>query len=303
MKVFKVLAIVTACYIASCSSAAIEVISETTAASLMEAAVVETTKTELKMTTSQPKVETTTRAVEEISEPIEVVDIKPVEPIENKPVEVITDQEIVPIEATLDEVPSNKRKVLYINQQQNGKLNVQLELKDVSVFIVPKHKDPQASLLNLLFKNAQKPIINVENKKPFNGDYSKFTMPVASLEENDRIAPDIESRTPYRVDISSTLGQTPLDIITQPPTYHHLKIMPAIVQSRKLRRSIDTRLHVMDYNTQEQPFNEISDGSDYEETDFADKHAIGDDFVLLGAVENCGPGRRRNSYQICVAVD
>lgn len=310
MKVFKLLAIVAACFLASCSSATIEVISDLTEASSTEVAAVETTKVEIKTTTSEPKVETSTRAVEEISEPIEVVDSKPAEVIDNKPVEldskpveVVTEQEAAPVEATLNEAPANKRKVLYINQQQNGKLNVQLELRDVSVFIVPKHKDPQTSLLNLLFKNAQKPSNTVEDKKPFNGDYSKFAMPIASSsEENDRIAPNIESRTPYRVDISSTLGQTPVDIITQPPAYPHLKMMPAIVQSRQLfRRSIDTRLHEMDYNTQEQPFNEITDDTDYEETNFA--HDGADEFVLLGAVENCGPGRRRNSYQICVAVD
>lgn len=316
-KVFKVLAIVTACFIASCSSAAVQVISNEAEGISTEAAAGETTNVEVKTTTSEPKVETTTQMIEKIPVAIEIAESKPLEEIESKPeesivnkpleptdikpTEVTTSEEIVAAEATFP-APSDKRKVLYINQQQNGKLNVQLELKDVSVFIVPKHKDPQTSLLNLLFKNAQKPSSNVEDKKPFNGDYSKFTIPVALSDENDRINPHIESRTPYRVDISSTVGQTPIDIITQPPTYHSLKIMPSLAQSRQMfRRSIDTRVHVMDYNTQEQLDSDIADGADYEEDNLANDGT--DEFVLLGAIENCGPGRRRNSYQICVSVD
>lgn len=222
-----------------------------------------------------------------------------------------------------------KRKTVFINQQQNGKMNVQLELSDVSVIVIPNQKEnPQLSLLNLLFKSAQKRQ-NEERKKEENalkstsssgshiGDYhhdqySKVHSMRPSADENYthdlKSEPFIESRAPYRVDISSTLVQS---------THPTIEISPNSQPRMLKKRSIDSRLLGIiagaptaettswmetDENEigGEEPIANILRGSE-EDEDLIHRHES--EFSLLGAVENCGPGRRRNSYQICVAID
>lgn len=222
-----------------------------------------------------------------------------------------------------------KRKTVLINQQQNGKMNVQLELSDVSVIVIPNQKEnPQLSLLNLLFKSAQKRQ-NEERKKEESalkstsssgshiGDYhhdqySKIHSMRPSADENYthdlKSEPFIESRAPYRVDISSTLVQQ---------THPTIEISPNSQPRMLKKRSIDSRLLGIiagaptaettswmeaDENELggEEPIANILRGSE-EDEDLIHRHES--EFSLLGAVENCGPGRRRNSYQICVAID
>ncbi|KAG5681228.1 hypothetical protein PVAND_010682 [Polypedilum vanderplanki] len=144
--------------------------------------------------------------------------------------------------------------------------------------------------------------------------------------------PSIESRAPYRVDISSTLGQQPVvDIMNngkfqsqseyaRSPMVKLLK--PITMQQshgRIFRRSIDASFlrfnpDVLDdrnisqnnSNDEEQELinslesNQNINGVENQE-ELIDNGGGG--FVLLGAVEDCGPGRRRNSYMICVAIE
>ncbi|XP_070491916.1 uncharacterized protein [Chironomus tepperi] len=219
---------------------------------------------------------------------------------------------------------SQRRKIIYLNQQQHGKLNVQFELNDVSLIVVPNGRDPQLSLLDLLLKSAQKSIMNDMKKKEDvtkvnannEDDYSKYNYMRTSTNE-----PSIESRAPYRVDISSTLNSQPVVEFTHQSEESHvtkspvLKVKKPIVfqspQSSKSKRSIENNLVGSDNDVENIPIdseedreiiNSIIDNENSEE--FIKEQAMDStsEFILLGATENCGPGRRRNSYQICVAV-
>lgn len=255
----------------------------------------------------------------------------------------------------LSETP--KRKVIYINQQQNGKLNVHLDLSDVSVIVIPNKNDPQLSLLNLLFKSAQKSNSRNEAKKKeeiantvdHHDEYSKYKQSVRVSDETFSLGspnmPLVESRIPYKVDISSTLGQHSQPAVEIMPNSHHhlspsageqfqpqfarapimqlLKPLPYAIHAaagqkpqsnhRIFKRSIDSRLFRVDTeipNGGENSVNYDDDGltesifnSLYSEEDLnAYDHQDESEFILLGASENCGPGRKRNSYQICVSV-
>lgn len=223
--------------------------------------------------------------------------------------------------------PSQRRKILYVNQQQHGKLNVQFELNDVSLVVIPNSKDPQLSLLDLLLKSAQKSKIMNDMKKKEEvtkvnanneDDYSKYNYMRTSTNE-----PSIESRAPYRVDISSTLNSQPVVEITHQSEESHvtksplLKVKKPIVfqspQSNKSKRSIENNLVGSDNDVENIPIdsdedreiiNSIEDNENSEELikEIEEDIDSTSEFVLLGATENCGPGRRRNSYQICVAV-
>lgn len=205
--------------------------------------------------------------------------------------------------------PNNKRKTILINQQQNGKMNVQLELSDVSVIVIPNQKEnPQLSLLNLLFKSAQKRQ-SEDRKKEENAmkssdyhhdQYSKIHSSRPSNEDSYtydlKTEPFVESRAPYRVDISSTLGQQPV-----------VEIQPHSQPRKLLKRAIDSRLLGMittEFEQQnslnEDPIVNILRGEN-EDGELVDQTE--NEYHLLGATENCGPGRKRNSYQICVPID
>lgn len=246
-----------------------------------------------------------------------------------------------------------KRKVIYINQQQNGKLNVHLELSDVSLIVIPNQKDQnQLSLLNLLFKSAQKSKMqndNEEKKKEEkinsvdnHDDYSKYKETFKPTDENYHLStgnmPFVESRAPYKVEISSTLGQQSQPAVEIMPNAQQSPFQPQFARSpmmqllrpipytltagpwsgqappndRLFKRSIDSRFH--DVNSEI-----LNDFDSYNEDELTESilNTLGNndddlnsydarddsEFVLLGAVENCGPGRRRNSYQICVSVE
>ena len=238
--------------------------------------------------------------------------------------------------------PTKKRKIFYINQQQSGKFNVHLEFNDVSLVVIPKANDPQLSLLNLLLKSAQKSSIksNEEKKKEeitkVNGhnedDYSKYKMD--NYIHTSTIEPSIESRAPYHVDISSTLASTQPVLNIQPKSNNNaqttsnitriplLKIMKPIpiaiqmpqVVKKIAKRSIDTSFlginsnvlgdtNIPDESEDERDLINTIENSD-NANELSNDHIehYKSDFILLGAAENCGPGRRRNSYQVCVPV-
>lgn len=240
----------------------------------------------------------------------------------------------------LDQNP--KRKVVYINQRQNGKLNVQLELSDVSVIVIPNQKDPQLSLLNLLFKSAQKSN-EKKDENESNDQYSKYKLQsVRPVEENYNYGssnmPLVESRAPYKVDISSTMGQQSQPAVDISPNGHHhsipqqrfqpqfarspimqlLKPIPftihpgpgQIPQSNRIfKRSTGSRMLVADDDIPGGGENSVNDEltesifNNFDNNDDLNDYGESErsEFVLLGATENCGPGRRRNSYQICIS--
>ncbi|CAH1717183.1 unnamed protein product [Chironomus riparius] len=238
--------------------------------------------------------------------------------------------------------PTKKRKIFYINQQQSGKFNVHLEFNDVSLVVIPKAKDPQLSLLNLLLESAKKSNIklNEEKKKEeitkVNGhnedDYSKYKMD--NYIHTSTIEPSIESRAPYHVDISSTLASTQpiLNIqpkssnnaqitsdITRIPLLKILKPIPIAIQmpqtiKKIAKRSIDTSFLGYDSNVlgdtnipdesedERDLINTIENSDNVNELSNDHIEHYKTEFTLLGAAENCGPGRSRNSYQVCVPV-
>lgn len=241
-----------------------------------------------------------------------------------------------------------KRKVLYLNQRQSGKLNVHLELSDVSVIVIPRNKDPQLSLLNLLFKSAQKSNMAKKQEEEMmkvehhhHDEYSKYKQSLRPSDDNyhnlgSTVMPFIESRAPYKVDISSTLGQQSQPAIEIMPNSHQphvaapqlqsqfarspimqlLKPIPYTIQTspgqspqsnRIFKRSIDSRLLGIDDeipSDEDELTESVFNSLDNHDEDFNGIDRFdGSEFVLLGATENCGPGRKRNSYQICVAVN
>lgn len=258
-------------------------------------------------------------------------------PLENS---IDSSEESPPIIVDIEKIPiSPRRKVIYINQQQNGKLNVHLDVSDVSIVLIPKQNNPQQSLLELLLRSAQKSSLQNKPKEKeqiktgnHHDDYSKYkNISVRPSEENHHSPPlmpnipFIESRAPYKVDISSTLAQQPQPVVDIVPNAHqqnntqfHLQFsrspimqllqplqpLPPPKSNRIYKRSIDT--HLLGINSDDDlPSSEndeltehIMNSLDIYDVNDADSNE-GSEFILLGAVENCGPGRYRDSYQIC----
>ena len=311
----------------------VELITEsiTTTAPRTTAATSTTEATTIEATTENVTIaltsESTTNKVEEISTSTETDHDVSDEDLTDDP-------DVTPSLIPSPESEKPKRKVIYINQQQNGKLNVHLELSDVSVIVIPNQKDPQLSLLNLLFKSAQKSRLqNEEQKKKenalsdHNDDYSKYKLPVRSSDDvyHHVNMPNVESRVPYKVDISSAMAHQPQPAVEimphtlQPqvrsPILQLLKPIQqaaSITKSHKIfKRSVDSFLDEEVLTDRENLINQ--DGEVLTESIFnrLENEGFDDisddrgdsDFILLGASENCGPGRKRNSYQICVTVE
>jgi hypothetical protein len=248
-----------------------------------------------------------------------------------------------------------RRRVIYVNEKQSGKVNVHLELSDISVVVIPsenKNSASESALLSLLFKSAQKSKDAKKKKEEIvssseiHDDYSKFKQVPIPSEESNQLGttgiPLVESRAPYKVDISSTMGQQSQPAIDITPNAHQhsglsavpqfqqqfarspimqlLKPIPFTIQTapgqvprsnRIFKRSIDSRLLGLDAEIPRDSENSvINDGltesflNSVDNGDYIDSYESNNDseFVLLGATENCGPGRKRNSYQICVAA-
>lgn len=240
-----------------------------------------------------------------------------------------------------------KRKLIYINQQQNGKLNVHLELSDVSLIVIPNQKDQnQLSLLNLLFKSAQKSKLRIDSEEKkkeeknqsvdHHDDYSKYKETFKQTDEIYHLGtgnmPFVESRAPYKVDISSTLGQqsqpavdiTPNAQQLQSPQFQPQSIRSPMMQllrpipyassgpwsgqtqtnERIFKRSIENIPYDFENFNEDELTESILNTLEDNDDDLNSYDGRNDsEFILLGAVENCGPGRRRNSYQVCVSVE
>lgn len=204
---------------------------------------------------------------------------------------------------------TQRKKILYINQQQSGKFNVHLELNDVSLIVIPNRKDPQLSLLNLLLRSAQK---SSSLKKNEAYEKNKVTTEInQSIHQNDEpYHPVIESRiAPYKIDISSTLGT---DIGSRSSIIKGFKTLPIDDNhSRIFKRSIDLNFYGANFDSPVLDDKNISNDVEEEQLTESITNSLenndklygnmenGSEFILLGAEENCGPDRHRNSYQVC----
>lgn len=161
-----------------------------------------------------------------------------------------------------------------------------------------------------------------------NDEYSKYKsdnyLHPSSTNDPYPSIPAIESRVaPYKVDISSTLSQpSPVEIIpnanlmARSPVVKLLKPIPVAVQHQRIfKRSIENYgidfafdspvLHDTSISSYDNEENELTESITNSLENDDKLNAItgngdGSEFILLGAVENCGPGRKRNSYQVCV---
>lgn len=214
-----------------------------------------------------------------------------------------------------------KNNILY-DQRQEGNLNVRLDLENITVIFVPAKKNTQLSLIDLLMKSSQL----LQNK---NTDKQSSLKKQAQNEylmqyKNDEPAHHykqlqnqfIESRSPYKVEISSTLNQATVDISpnAKPNTdASAMNFQPQFARSVQIprnKRSIDETLYATYYD-QDKDFrntsNKLNDFSKLINTldrNIDDVSNESDsDLILIGATEQCGPGSRRDSYGVCQFVD
>lgn len=236
---------------------------------------------------------------------------------------IIQTSEVSPISS---QSSSTHRKNILYDQRQEGNLNVRLDLENITVIFVPAKKNTQLSLIDLLMKSSQL----LQNK---NTDKQKNSMKKQAQNEylmqynNDEPAHHykqlqnqfIESRSPYKVEISSTLNQATVDIspnAKQNADASAMNFQPQFarsVQIQRNKRSIDDTLYATYYD-QDKDFrntsNKLSFQSNFSKLINSLDQNIDDvsnesdsDLILIGATEQCGPGSRRDSYGVCQFVD
>lgn len=226
------------------------------------------------------------------------------------------------VSPTSSQSSSTHRKNILYDQRQEGNLNVRLDLENITVIFVPAKKNTQLSLIDLLMKSSHL----LQNK---NADKQKSSLKKQNQNEylqynNDQPAHHykqlqnqfIESRSPYKVEISSTLNEATVDIspnAQQNTEATAINFHPQFARSapiRRNKRSIDDTLYATYYDQDKDvgnASNKFSDFSKYINT--LDRH-IEDvsnekdsDLILIGATEQCGPGSRRDSYGVCQFVN
>lgn len=226
---------------------------------------------------------------------------------------------------------TRRRKIVYVNQQQTGKINVQVDLNDIEIIVIPSNKDPQMSLLGLLLKSAEKSNTRDEIKKSKEIGNSHHDAYSKNKQINDESnffdgvkMPTVKSRAPYQVDISSTIGEQSQPIVDIMPnaepnammTEQHfepqftrspiMQLLRNAASNQKLpssriyKRSIGSGL-LEDY-IDDDLTEPVPNSVDIDEEIVAFNDNNDSEFILLGTIENCGPGRKRNSYQDCVNV-
>lgn len=269
----------------------------------------------------------------EATKPSEIIEIKPApeKPTETKP------SELIPVDSTQPSKPSEPsfsgslgptttivesipfslappRRQHHYDQRQEGKYNIRADLENFVILVVPSSGN---SLLDLLRRSTQRPTHHKRthhtkhhaHKKYYGnagkGDDSHLKKHASRLdylrpEPSDLIDSPvggefIEGRTPYHVDISSSE-------ILQPT------VEPATSSSRSQKRiEILTRPELIDITDSNNSYDTVNVGS----VASLDGLALAADaktannqweLTLLGAQENCGPDRRRDSYGICQFV-
>lgn len=239
--------------------------------------------------------------------------------------------------------PLDSRSISY-DQRQEGTYNVQANLENFVVLVIPSTQSASLSLLDLLMKsNLKRQNLKLLNMKRLKNRANKIQQISAKRNENSYPIPSrehfIEGRTPYHVDISSaellpSIGQREyampqVELIDSnaegnPSNFEvHKRIGKAIVDSNPnalLSNSVIVVAKKYNNGDISQTGSEWDDLSDTENSfdslniDNIDRLAAdgrtgingsdgdGWELSLLGATEQCGPDRVRDSYGVCQFV-
>lgn len=226
------------------------------------------------------------------------------------------------VSPTSSQSSSTHRNNILYDQRQEGNLNVRLDLENITVIFVPAKKNTQLSLIDLLMKSSHL----LQNK---NNDKQKSSLKKQNQNEylqynNDEPAHHykqlqnqfIESRSPYKVEISSTLNQATVDISpnaqqnTDPSAINFHPQFARSAPIRRIKRSIDDTLYATYYDQVKEVGNVSNKFSDFSKFINTLDRNIDDvsnesdsDLILIGATEQCGPGSRRDSYGVCQFVN
>lgn len=253
-----------------------------------------------------------------IIKPVKVNGTKPETLTETPSVEssIIQTSEVSPISS---QSSSTHRKNILYDQRQEGNLNVRLDLENITVIFVPAKKNTQLSLIDLLMKSSHL-LQNNKNdkqkgslKKQNQNEYLQYHNDEPAHHYNQHQNQFIESRSPYKVEISSTLNQGTVDISPNAQlNTDTINLQPQFARSAPInrnKRSIDETLYAT--FDQEEDFgndsNKFSDFSKLFNTLDRNIDNISNesdtDLILIGATEQCGPGSRRDSYGVCQFVN
>ncbi|XP_063701593.1 uncharacterized protein LOC134831716 isoform X2 [Culicoides brevitarsis] len=242
-----------------------------------------------------------------------------------------------PVEENAKQPP---KTTITFDQRQEGKFNVRADLENFVIVFVPSSPSQGMSLLEMLAsmrrtqsKNGNK---RISSEKDVKGKYSK------KVETNPKETPVVDSfiegRTPYKVDISSTLTDANLqETSSVEGNNNNRKVIVVESRQKRVPKHLGLYNNVLKSNSVVALINPSStssydgEGLDelYRDTDFAPRHAAAsisssaylkeltdsipsidslklesadNDWKLLGATEpGCGPDRnmRRDSYGIC----
>uniref|UniRef100_A0A182QKA6 Uncharacterized protein n=1 Tax=Anopheles farauti TaxID=69004 RepID=A0A182QKA6_9DIPT len=204
------------------------------------------------------------------------------------------------------------RKTITFDQRQEGKYNIRADLENFVIVVVPSGSTSGASLLDLLTRSAQKKEAHQtrkashkrKNNKAHGGlthhkKAAQVTPEVIVLDETNQRSGQleaeefIEGRTPYKVDLSSSARSVDIDEV--PMASGRVVRFPGASVHEPLRSDVDmTQLQL-------QPDDRYDDlGQSDADTDGLDDGW--DELRLLGAQEQCGPDRKRDSYGVCQFV-
>ena len=226
------------------------------------------------------------------------------------------------VSPTSSQSSSTHRKNILYDQRQEGNLNVRLDLENITVIFVPAKKNTQLSLIDLLMKSSQ--LLQNKQTGKQKGSLKKKAQHEYLQYKNDEPAHDykqlqnqfIESRSPYKVEISSTLNQGTVDITPnaqQNTDSSAMNFQPQFARSSSItrnKRSIDDTLYATYYDQDRDLSNMNNKFSDYSKLINTLDRNVDDvsnesdtDLILIGATEQCGPGSRRDSYGVCQFVN
>lgn len=226
---------------------------------------------------------------------------------------IIQTSEVSPISS---QSSSTQRKNILYDQRQEGNLNVRLDLENITVIFVPAKKNTQLSLIDLLMKSThllQNKKIDKQKsslKKQNQNEYLQYINDEPTHHYKQLQNQFIESRSPYKVEISSTLNQATVDISPNAQQNTDSSAMDFQPQFARAKRSIDETLYATfdqeedfgnDSNKAFSDFSKLINTLDRNIDNVS--HESDSDLILIGATEQCGPGSRRDSYGVCQFVN
>lgn len=226
---------------------------------------------------------------------------------------IIQTSEVSPISS---QSSSTQRKNILYDQRQEGNLNVRLDLENITVIFVPAKKNTQLSLIDLLMKSThllQNKKIDKQKsslKKQNQNEYLQYINDEPTHHYKQLQNQFIESRSPYKVEISSTLNQATVDISPNAQQNTDSSAMDFQPQFARAKRSIDETLYATfdqeedfgnDSNKAFSDFSKLINTLDRNIDNVS--HESESDLILIGATEQCGPGSRRDSYGVCQFVN